>query len=554
MSDTEFEDLIRAFVEDALDHVGRVESILLALEQQVDGEGQTGAQALEGGLRALHTVKGNAGMLGFMACSAAVHTLEEAVKKTVKSGQVSRSNLDSLFGATTLLRGALRDIGETLEDAPAVEDSVNGLLAHYLPGTGSEAGVPEITQPGAAVPAVAEFAVPSSDFLRLRSDRVDALLVELGEVGIFLNGLSSWLQRQLPQMERGQRFEAVASFDRVRTSFARAHERAVSLRMVQLDTIFSQVPKWVRDLARALGKEVRTEIAGGDLLLDKQIVDRLQEPFIHLIRNAIDHGIEAPETRVAAGKDGRGHLYLDATAQAGVLKISLRDDGRGLNREAIIHKARQVGILGAADQPEDWRDLIFRHGFSTSQSVTEVSGRGVGMDIVRHVISELDGSIQVSSDEGRGTTFEIILPLTLAVTDILKIRSCEQLFGVAIRDVLETDAFDRARCETVGSGLIYRMPDGRRLPIVDLEQVVTAQAESPARAEQAKYCLRITRGARECMLLADALIGEEQAVLKPLRDPLFDHPMVRAGSIEGDGSVMFVLDTLALLDGQTGRA
>ena len=549
MSEQEFDDLIRAFVEDALDHVGRVEAILLALEQQVAGEGSTASQQLEGGLRALHTIKGNAGMLGFMGFSAAVHALEETVKRTVKSGHVSRRNLDSLFGATTLLRGALRDIGESLQDVESVEKSVENLLANYATQE-SEGGnlQPESAQVGAGV--ITDFAATTSDYLRVRSERVDDLLVELGELGIFLNGAQNWLQKLLPTMDRAQRFEAMASFDRVRTGFARAHERAVNLRMVQLDTLFSQVPKWVRDLARSLGKEVRIEISGGDLLLDKQIVDRLQEPFVHLIRNAIDHGIESPADRKAAGKAERGYLYLDATAHAGVLKMVLRDDGRGLNRDAILDKARKVGLVTGSEIPEDWRDLIFRHGFSTSQTVTAVSGRGVGMDIVRHVISELDGSIQVSSEQGAGTVFEIVLPLTLAVTDILKIRNRRQLFGIAIRDVLETDAFDVNRCESIGIGLAYRMPDGRRLPVIDLNAVATGEGSMP----ESRYCLRVSRGARECMVVVDALIGEEQAVLKPLRDPLFDHPMIRAGTIEGDGSVMFVLDTVALLDAQGMRA
>ncbi len=542
MSNQEFDDLIVAFVEDSIDQLALFERVLMAMDDELE-EGSLASNPLEVVLRPLHTVKGNAGMLGFMTFSSAIHKIEDAVKGVLESGEIFRNQLDVYFGVFVFLRAALRQIGEDLAEPDTLLEQVEGLLStledHEVQlSPGSTQG--KKTKQESAV----KVDIRTSDTLRIRASRVDALLVEMGELGIFLNGMQQLLFPVLQELDRETRFALITAFDRVRTSYDRAQEYGVNLRMVPLEYLFSQVPGWVRDLGANLGKNVRVTSEGADVLLDKNIVDKLQEPFVHLIRNAIDHGIENQEERELCGKSSKGTIRISARSEAGSLVVMVEDDGRGLAKDKIIAKAQQNGLIGPQETPANWEDLIFQAGFSTSSDVSEISGRGVGMDIVRSALAHMDGSVVVQSTQGVGTTFRIDLPLTLAVTEILKIRTSNEVLGIPIRDVCETGICEPHRCETHAGRTLYRMPSNELLPLYDLASLVP---ENNRNSGAVRYIVHVERGSKETIVLTDELLGEDRAVLRQLKDGLFDHPIVRSGAIEGDGSVTFVLDTSELV-------
>jgi two-component system chemotaxis sensor kinase CheA len=552
MSNQEFDDLILAFVEDSSDHLEHFERLLMSLDAYLEGQEWVDASGLSEALRPLHTVKGNSGMLGMMSFSAAVHEIEEVVKGAVDAGMLNRARHDILYGALSLLRGALLHIQSTLQDAEEIEDAVRKLC---LALDAEDVSTPVQTQAGNEAAdedggdnakQVVDVVVRSSDTLRIRQGRLDLLLSEAGELAIYLNSLQDQIEQLYDNLPREMRYELVTRVDRVMSSFQRTQSRAVELRMVKLDALFSQVPGWVRDLSRSLGKSVGLEIDGSENMIDKTIVDRLQEPFVHIIRNAIDHGIEDPKTRLASGKDEKGFLNISAYSDAGSLIIEIRDDGGGLRRDKLIAKARSVGLVGENEEPANWQELIFEGGLSTNEDVTEISGRGVGMDIVRDSISRMDGSINVESEEGLGTQFRIELPLTLAVTDLLCVQSGQQVYGIPVRDIVETDSCASKAFEKLGEVEYLRTGAGAELVSVVDPEVFDAHASSTLHRDD-RYFVVIRKGGKDVILLADELLGERQSVLKPLRDELFAHPFVRSGSIQGDGSVMFVLDSSAIL-------
>jgi two-component system, chemotaxis family, sensor kinase CheA len=333
-------------------------------------------------------------------------------------------------------------------------------------------------------------------------------------------------------------------------------QAVMSIRMMPMEFVFSRFPRLVYDVSTRLGKQVHLRTQGHDTELDKEMIELLIDPLTHVIRNAIDHGIETPEERRQAGKPEMGTVAMRATHRGGSVLIEVTDDGRGLDRPRIIAKARELGL--PAD--DTWTDaqawgLIFEAGFSTAKEVTNLSGRGVGMDVVRRNIASLGGSVSVSSAKGEGTTITLQVPLTLAVLDGMIIGVGDEQYIVPLEFVAEAFKPNPGDIKTIVNQASLVAVRGEHLPIVRLEDVV----ELPAAAEGAAprpepICLVVEVDNRRAALLVDSLIGQQQLVVKSLDTNLHAVPGVAGATILGDGRVALILDVSAFTRTTAARA
>ena len=388
-------------------------------------------------------------------------------------------------------------------------------------------------------------------FVRVRADKLDKLIDLIGELVIASSGaqLAAQLTTQLstPQ-EQSARFNEAAL--RIHDLVEQARDGALGLRMAPIGETFSRFQRVVRDVSKQIGKEVELEISGGDTELDKSMVETIADPLMHLVRNSLDHGLETPQDRLAAGKPARGRLGLHAYHESGSVFIEVSDDGRGLNRERIFAKAVERGLTSPDAMLDDEAvyQLIFLPGFSTAETVTSLSGRGVGMDVVKRNVEALRGTIKVASQPGQGATIQIRLPLTLAIIDGFLTSVGNVSYVLPLELVAECLAVP-AECgndsEQVAGYFDLR---GEVLPYLDLGRFY--RHEPPKNGRRSLVLVR--DGASRVGLVVDRLHGEHQTVIKPL-GAVFQHIQGLAGStILGSGEVALILDVPALLTFATG--
>jgi two-component system, chemotaxis family, sensor kinase CheA len=375
-------------------------------------------------------------------------------------------------------------------------------------------------------------------FIRVRADKLDQLVDLIGELVIASSGA-----KLIAQREESPDFMEIAM--RIGDLVEGARDGALGLRMVPIGETFGRFQRVVRDVSKSLGKEVDLELTGGDTELDKAMVETIADPLTHLVRNALDHGLETTEGRIAAGKPPRGRIALNAYHEGGQIVIEVSDDGRGVNREKVLAKAKEKGLVPADAQPSDAEidQLICAPGFSTADFVTDISGRGVGMDVVKRNVDSLRGTMQIVSSPGVGTTIQIRLPLTLAIIDGF-LTQVGQIHYVLPLDVMveciETPAACRASRTDVSGVFDLR---GEVLPYVDIRRAFGHVGEAPAR--QSMVVVRSNR--TKVGLLVDRLLGEHQTVIKPL-GAVFKHLQGIAGStILGSGEVGLILEVPTLL-------
>lgn len=352
------------------------------------------------------------------------------------------------------------------------------------------------------------------------------------------------VQAQLTQtaLELGDR--RVSSLaETVRRLVAELRAASMEMRLVRVETLFSRYGRLVRDVSRELGKEVELAISGGETELDKNAIESLADPLTHLLRNAIGHGLEAPEEREAAGKPRKGLLRLSARHDGGWVVISVADDGKGIDWDAVEKKAKERGLCEpeASLSPADLERLIFSPGFSTSTEVSSVSGRGVGLDVVQTAIEDLGGDVDLSSSRGAGSEFAIRIPLTIAIIDGFLVRSGAVAFVIALGNVLE--CFERPRPEAA-ERLIER--SGRFLPLVDLGGFFGLSGAGASPAEGQESIVVVQAGSGRLALRVDTIVGGYQTVIKPLGELSRHLRGVSGASILADGSVALILDTMAI--------
>ena len=317
--------------------------------------------------------------------------------------------------------------------------------------------------------------------------------------------------------------------------------------MVPVEQLFRRLPRIVRDVAKIRKKEIAIEMAGQNTDLDKSVLDALAEPMAHLVRNAADHGIETPEERLVHGKSARETIRLDAYHQGNQVVIEVSDDGRGVNHEKLLKKAVEAGVISQEETKsishEEILKLIFHPGLTTAEEVTEISGRGVGMDVVKTVMDRLKGRVVVESEPGRGTTFQLIAPLTLASIQALMFRVEKQHYAVPLDSVIEISRATDNEIHRIDGHEVIRLRD-QVLSVVRLDQLIAA---APVSQKSRHFVVTIGAGSHRFGLIVDALVGEEELVIKAFEDRLVASELVSGASILGDGTVVLILNVPAVV-------
>ncbi len=386
----------------------------------------------------------------------------------------------------------------------------------------------------------------TSDVIRIDVERIENLMNLVGEIVLDRNRimrLISQLEREIKSETVEALNETVISMDRTVSDLQAA---VMKLRMQPIKKIFSKFPRIVRDLSKKLGKKVNLIIEGENTELDKSIIDKLEDPLIHLVRNSLDHGIETPEERVMMGKPETGTIKLFAYHEGDHIIIGISDDGRGIDVEKVKQKAIEKGLI-TPDQAKqmtekDAYSIILMPGFSTNDQVTELSGRGVGMDVVASVIYSLRGTIEIESEEGKGTTILLKLPLTVAIIRTLIIGVNNQIFSIPLHAIIEIVKYDKEKVKNVGrfKSLVLR---DEVLPLFSLNELLGVEESG-----EKNFIVVVKVGEKYIAVSVDKLYGEEEIVIKSMGALLEDIPGIAGATIAGDGKVILILDINSLLN------
>jgi len=380
-----------------------------------------------------------------------------------------------------------------------------------------------------------------STSIRVAVEKVDQLINLVGELVI----TQSMLAQRSGELDPVAHGDLLNSMGQLERNARDLQESVMSIRMMPMEYVFSRFPRLVRDLASKLGKEVELTLLGSSTELDKSLIERIIDPLTHLVRNSLDHGIETPEKRLVAGKVATGNLTLSAEHQGGNICIEVSDDGAGLNRERILAKALSSGLpVHENMSDEEVGMLIFAPGFSTAEQVTDVSGRGVGMDVVKRNIQEMGGHVEIASKQGKGTTIRILLPLTLAILDGMSVRVADEVFILPLNAVMESLQPRAEDLKPMAGGECVLEVRGEYLPLVELWNVFDVQ-DAKTEATQGIVVILQSAGKRYA-LLVDQLIGQHQVVVKNLESNYRKVPGISAATILGDGSVALIVDVSAL--------
>lgn len=522
------------FAQEFDERLAAFEQALVALEQRPDDP-----EPLHELFRVAHTIKGSAAMVGLDRVADYAHSLEDALDMM----------RDGLLPVTALRVTMLLQIGDALRELLAAESSGRAtqirshdraLITRLIRGT-AEGSAPVAD---AAAPQMAMESAPAlvtttrGRGLRVGMEKLDAMLDLTGEIIVAKGQLEETLSdpAATPAQARG----ALEGLDRVLSAL---QERVMQLRLVPIGPLFRQHVRTVRDVGVTQGKLIRLEVEGEDVEMDAAIVERLRDPLTHLVRNALDHGVEYPAARHGAGKDPCATITLRARHEGGAVVVEVSDDGAGVQRQRVLSVARQRGLTGA-DGPLDDAEvlrLITTPGFSTASEVTDLSGRGVGMDVVRRELSAVRGTLELSSVEGVGTTMRARLPLTVAIIDGFVVGAGDERYVIPIDAVSECVSLDADARDGASTGLA-RVRDAA-IPFVRLRDAFAIGGTPPAR----ESVVVVHDRGRRVALVVDDLLGEAQAVVKPLDALLAGAPGVSATTVTRDGRVSLVVDVPALL-------
>ena len=436
------------------------------------------------------------------------------------------------------------DDSELRVEAIASEPAASEAEETQAPAAQESATVETVSKATAKPPKTAKKDTKAeSSSIRVGTDKVDSLINMVGELVITQSMLGE-LGRdfsidRLPRLLEG--LEQLSNHTR------ELQESVMRIRMLPISFAFSRFPRLVHDMSKSLGKKVELELLGEQTELDKTVMERIGDPLVHLVRNSLDHGIEMPEKRASSGKDEMGKITLNAFHQGGNIVIQIIDDGAGLDRDRIEQKAIEKGIISEQDQLSDEQvyDLIFRPGFSTAAEITDISGRGVGMDVVRRNIQELNGSVEVESKPGQGSTFTIRLPLTLAILDGQLIRVGEHVYIFPLVSIVESIQSYDQMIHRVSTGCdVLRLRD-EYVPIVRLWDIFNIQPESEKLEDG---LLVVVEGDNmKIAVLVDDLLAQQQVVIKSLQENYRSVEGISGATILGDGTVSLILDIGGLI-------
>jgi two-component system chemotaxis sensor kinase CheA len=541
------EALVATFLAEAEEIFTHMEELLVAFERNPADDA-----LLHALFRDAHTLKGGASLVGFDSVKEVAHELESLLERVRKKTLgVDDTLVTLLLRSVDVLRSGLREAAAGRTD-PTPETTAFRVKLVAAANAGRSAAPEEAAQPGAAPNGEASDGAGAASHgshrtLRVDVSKLDRMLNLSGEIAIARGRLAETLERS-EELSPEEVLEAHRETDRL---FFDLQELIMKARMVPIGPTFHQHARTVRDVAQAGGKRCVLEVQGEDVEVDTAVIEHIRDPLVHMVRNAIDHGIEAPEVRAAAGKPQQGTLTLRAFHEAGSMVIQVEDDGKGLDRERISAKAAGMGMSAdpARMTDEEIARVIFEPGFSTSERVTEISGRGVGMDVVRRNVEALRGSVAVSSTPGRGTLVTVKVPLTLAIIQGFRVEVEEETFILPLDAVIEclTLPAEEARG---GEGFGVTNLRGTPLPWLRLR----AQFAVAGRIPERENVVVVQNGNETAGIVVDRLVGESQTVIKPLGTMFKNVPGVSGSSILGNGRVALILDVPGLLRETLKRA
>ncbi len=585
--EVEDQELLDGFLTETTELLEKLDDDLVSLEKNVDD-----TELMNRIFRSIHTVKGASSFLGFDLLVRVTHRTEDVLNR-LRKGElvVTPEVMDVILEAVDLVKVLVNDI----KAGDVQEREIDGTIAKLEPLMTSAAAVaapPAGEAPSeTAAPQTAENASPVADSstegplgspapetkapvktappvpaktnkpqsedlsdnttVRIDVKRIDDLMNQVGELVLERNRM----------LQLDSDFRSGTNLDNFSEEFGKLAKRinfitsevqmqVLKIRMIPVEKVFKKFPRIVRNISRDMGKEVDLQIFGEETELDRSVVDEIGDPLTHLIRNALDHGIEMPEDRVKAGKPRMGTVVLSANHEGNQIVISIKDDGKGIDPERIAAKALDKGLLTqaqlAAMGTREVLDLIFLPGFSTKEVATDLSGRGVGMDVVRTNIKRLNGIIDIKNELGQGTQFLLRLPLTLAIIQSLLVEVEGEIYSIPLAAVFETLRVEGNEFHMVGGQEVMRLRDSV-LPLVRLERLFNVQ--NTGRLREACYVVIIGVAEKRLGVIVTRLLGQQEVAIKSLGKYLSNLPGIAGSTILGDGRVALIVDPVGLIEG-----
>ncbi len=477
--------------------------------------------------------------------------IEAAVASSKTSEWIEkRCNVPSVVAQIAVSRVSLvptapRDVLDILVESEAAAVSATVASGEAPADTDHE----QETDHSSGFSAHSTYATPENT-LRVDATRIDTVMNLVGELIIgksMLQRVVAEFDRKFPRDPmRGKFSDALAFQSRILNELQKS---VMKIRMVPVEQLFRRFPRIVRDVAKQRNKTISVEMAGQNTDLDKSILDALAEPLAHLIRNAADHGIESADERASNGKPAHGAIKLDAYHEGDQVVIEVADDGRGIDREKVLRRAIDTGVVEADDavrlNEDEIHHLLFTPGFSTAEQVTEISGRGVGLDVVKSALDNLKGTIEIESTLGKGTTFRLMVPLTLASIQALLFHVAGRLYAVPIASVVEITRISETDIHRVDDHEVFQLRK-QVMTLVRIERLESNLNATPKSSTRV-FVVVIAAGSRRFGIAVDSLLGEEELVIKALEDQLITSPLVSGASILGDGTVVLILNIAAVV-------
>ncbi len=543
--DAEMVEIAKVFFQECREGLDAMESGLLDLGNSADIE------SINTIFRAAHSIKGGSATFDFSEVADFTHGLETLLDE-MRSGvrMITPDAVQIMLHACDCLREM---IAATETEQPLNMARIEALkrdIMHILaepPGADAPGAEPPPVSAAASSPATGIGAVrkgaaePGS--IRVSTEKVDNIMNLVGELLITQSMLSGFAAG----IEPGELGRLRQGLTQLARNTRELQESVMQIRMLPIGFVFNRFPRIVHDLSRQLGKKVELRLTGEATELDKTVLEKINDPLVHLVRNALDHGLETPARRLEIGKSESGTIELGAFHEGGNIIIEVRDDGAGLNKAKILQKARERSLLlpDQALSDEQIDNLIFLPGFSTAEAVSETSGRGVGMDVVRRNINDLGGDVQIVSREGRGSTIRIRLPLTLAILDGQLVRVGTEVYIISLLCIVETIQVDIGRLNTmVGHTEVFRLRD-EYLPVVKLCDHFCVVPDSRNVADG--LLIIVEADGHRVGVLVDDLLAQQQVVIKSLESNFKSVNGIAGATILGDGAVALIIDVPALI-------
>lgn len=554
----EMDEIINEFIVEAEEILEQLDPLFVELEQKQD------AEIINEIFRGMHTLKGAAGFLGFQNVVDVAHRAETILKK-VREGEIpiSAEITDAILKAVDTLRILISHIKakeETTENIQPILDLLDRALEkaslqepekpEEMEQKIEKAETEEIESKPSSKPEEVVTQAPKEkevSTLRVDVERIDKVMDLAGEIVLARNrllNLSNKLEAKYAGDEQVEGLvETTAFLDRVTSDLQLA---VMKMRMQPLQKVFVKFPRMVRDLARTLGKEVDLEIIGEDTEVDKSVIEHIGDPLVHIIRNSIDHGIESPEERISMGKPAKGKIVINAYQKGTQIVIDISDDGKGIDYEAVKAKAITKGLITLEEaekmSEEAIINLIFLPGFSTKDVSTELSGRGVGMDVVKSNVAKLNGYVEIFTEKNKGTTFRISLPLTLAIIQAMMVQVGDEIYAIPQSMIEETLRINVDEIKEVTGQRVLTIRD-RVLPLFFLNEILSTSGGTD---NDRKYILVASVGDRRFCISVDSVIGQEEIVIKTINGIDSEECGIMGATITGDGKVVLILDLAVL--------